>query len=554
VRAAEVNSLLSAALLRGNLIARGNFDALPIPFRAVATDLRDRSAVVLRQGDLARAVRASIAIPLVFPPESIGTRVLADGGLSANIPIAIAHEAGAVRVIVSDATERGQDSLDLFSPLALADRLLGFLFEQNADSVRAGDLVIRPEVEGFTSLDFSTDRVAQLIEAGKAAARLALADAPCLPHAPPTTHTLPTVLDTVITAGATPAERRAMLRLLGVERGQRLDLVRLRSRVRGLAASDAFDAIWLNPAGSGDTVRFELTPLRAARRAAGLGLAYDNELGGRMWIGIVDRNLFRLALDGSAALFLGELRRELAVGFRRPYQLTGRLVTPTLTAEIATESVRRFDLLREEATSLDTREARIFAGLERSLGRGWVATLGASAIAWREPGLDGAHAAGGMAQVAHTDRSSRQSVFGQAELTPTVARVAVEASPSIHFGLFDVRPVVRIGWGRRLPLQYRFQLGGTDGFPGLHIGELRGSREAMAGVAFTIPLKGAVVLVAEGAAGRSASGGPLLDSEGWIAGARAGIGADTPIGPMRFDYGFASGGREALRVRLGRWF
>ena len=110
VRASEVNSLLNVAMLRGNLIARGDFDALPIPFRAVATDLRDRSAVVLASGDLARAVRASIAIPLVFPPESIGTRVLADGGLSANIPIAIAHRAGAARVIVSDATERGQDS------------------------------------------------------------------------------------------------------------------------------------------------------------------------------------------------------------------------------------------------------------------------------------------------------------------------------------------------------------------------------------------------------------------------------------------------------------
>src|SRR6476661_1310426 len=97
------------------------------------------SAVVLASGDLARAVRASIAIPLVFPPESIGTRVLADGGLSANIPIAIAHRAGAARVIVSDATERGQDSVDLFSPLSLADRLLGFLFEQKADSVRTGD-------------------------------------------------------------------------------------------------------------------------------------------------------------------------------------------------------------------------------------------------------------------------------------------------------------------------------------------------------------------------------------------------------------------------------
>src|SRR5690242_11807318 len=58
----EVNALVNAAMLRGNLLARGNFDSLPIPFRAVATDLADRSAVVFTSGDLARAVRASFAI------------------------------------------------------------------------------------------------------------------------------------------------------------------------------------------------------------------------------------------------------------------------------------------------------------------------------------------------------------------------------------------------------------------------------------------------------------------------------------------------------------
>ncbi|HEX6432756.1 MAG TPA: patatin-like phospholipase family protein, partial [Gemmatimonadales bacterium] len=134
----EVNALVNAAMLRGNLLARGNFDSLPIPFRAVAADLADRSVVVLRGGDLARAVRASFAIPLIFAPESLNGRILADGGLVANIPVAAARKAGAERVIVSDATERLGDSLDLYSPLELADRLLGFLFQQPADSVQPG--------------------------------------------------------------------------------------------------------------------------------------------------------------------------------------------------------------------------------------------------------------------------------------------------------------------------------------------------------------------------------------------------------------------------------
>src|SRR6476469_6289058 len=96
----EVNALVNAAMLRGNLLARGNFDSLPIPFRAVAADLSDRSPVVLASGDLARAVRASFAIPLVFAPESLNGRILGDGGLVANIPVAVARAAGAERVIV----------------------------------------------------------------------------------------------------------------------------------------------------------------------------------------------------------------------------------------------------------------------------------------------------------------------------------------------------------------------------------------------------------------------------------------------------------------------
>ena len=97
VAESDVNALVNAAMLRGNLLARGNFDSLPIPFRAVATDLANRSVVVLSSGDLARAVRASFAIPLIFAPESLDGRILADGGLAANIPVSVARAAGGPR-------------------------------------------------------------------------------------------------------------------------------------------------------------------------------------------------------------------------------------------------------------------------------------------------------------------------------------------------------------------------------------------------------------------------------------------------------------------------
>jgi NTE family protein len=120
---AEINALVNAAMLRGNLLAGGDFDSLPIPFRAVATDLARRDPVVLSTGDLAQSVRASFAIPLLFAPERIGDRFLVDGGLAANIPIAVARAEGAEVVIVVDATAHPAEAYDA-TPLSSADRLV----------------------------------------------------------------------------------------------------------------------------------------------------------------------------------------------------------------------------------------------------------------------------------------------------------------------------------------------------------------------------------------------------------------------------------------------
>jgi predicted acylesterase/phospholipase RssA len=550
----EVNALVNAAMLRGNLLARGDFDSLPIPFRAVATDLADRSAVVLRSGDLARAVRASFAIPLVFAPESLNGRILADGGLVANVPVAVARAAGAERVIVSDATERLSDSLDLYSPIVLADRLLGFLFQQPVDSLQPNDVLVRPWIEGFTGLNFSAANVDALIRRGSDAAGRLLPYAHCLPlGSPPQAPALPTRITRVEIASRNPSERLALERLLGLGLSDTLDPALLRSRVRHLARAEAYQAVWLSPRGAGDSVSFDVSVRRSARRVAGLGLAYDNELGGRMWVGAVDRRLLNLALEGSSVLLIGEFRKELYLGFRRNYQLGRQLMIPALTARLATESVRRFAGDGDEIDPAATREALGFLGIERSFEAGWEAALGAVGHAWHEPGRDRS-TLGGTARVVKANRSRERVLRAALLWTGLYRRVDFDGEASLRVGPLRMRPRARLGWGEDLPLQATFPLGGEDGFPGLHIGERRGDREAMLGLMITYGLKGPFVARLELATGRSGVGGPVLDTDDWIIGARAGIGAETPVGPVRFEYGLASGGREAVFVRLGRWF
>jgi predicted acylesterase/phospholipase RssA len=553
---AEVNALLNAAMLRGNLLARGRFDSLAIPFLAVATDLASGDTVVLRSGDLAQAIRASIAIPLLFAPERIGDRYLVDGGLSANIPVTVARAEGAERVIVVDATEHPPEAYDAYSPFIVADRLVEFLFQQGADSLRSTDLMVRPQVDGFTSLDFAHHNVVALLEQGRRAADSVLPRLTCPPPpAPPGRAELPRRLTGVSIPGSNASERLALERLLGVDHGDSLDVDLLRSRLRHLAlASEAYHSVWLHPSGSGDSTRFHLELRRAAGRVVGLGLAYDNELGGRMWAGAVDRRLLGRALEGSAALFLGELRGELYLGLRRNYQVGRQLLTPTLTARIASEDVRRFDADGDELDQAPTREAIAFAGAERALPGGWELVAGGRAHTWREPGRGDRSTLGVVAGVSRAAPGRGRVLLGELMWSGLYQRAVLEAQAPARLGTVRLVPQLRLGWGDDLPLQLGFPLGGADGFPGLHIGERRGDREAMLGLLFIVPLRGPLLARVELAAGRTGVGGGLLEDGGWVGGARAGLGADTPVGPVRFEYGHSTEGRGALFVRLGRWF
>jgi NTE family protein len=553
---AEVNALVNAAMLRGNLTARGNFDSLAVPFRAVATDLATRGTVVLGSGDLAQAVRASVAIPLLFAPERDDQgRILVDGGLSANIPIRIARDLGAERVIVSDATEHPADSVDVYSPISVADRLVQFLFQQQADSLHDADLVVRPAIEGFTSLNFSPRKVDSLLALGRMAADTVLPKLHCRPSgSPPARARLPATITGVEVRGVDTGERLALERLLGLGLNDSLDFELLLSRVRRLGATaEAYHAVWLSPEGAGDSVGFHLKLRRSARRVAGLGLAYDSELGGRMWAGLVDRSVLGAAAEGSAAIFLGELRRELYLGLRRKYQVGRQLLDPTLTVRLATENVRRFSPGGDELPEAETREAVGFAGAERVLDRDWEGGVGIHAHTWREPIRGNVSTLGLVARVTRTSRTRGRVFLAEGIWTGVYRRAALEGEASLQLGALRISPRARLGWGERLPLQSSFYLGGDDGFPGLHIGERRGDREAMLGVMFTVPIVRPLLWRIEFAGGRTAQGGGFLDGD-WVGGVRGGIGADTPVGPVRLEYGYSTENRGALLLRLGRWF
>jgi NTE family protein len=91
ISTSNVDDLLRSYVASARL--ETDFDRLPIPYRAVATDMVTGSMVVLDEGDLATAMRASMAIPGAFAPVIMGGKILSDGGLVRNIPIDVAGSA-----------------------------------------------------------------------------------------------------------------------------------------------------------------------------------------------------------------------------------------------------------------------------------------------------------------------------------------------------------------------------------------------------------------------------------------------------------------------------
>lgn len=80
----------------------GEFKDLMIPFAAVATDLLTGQEVVFRKGNVAKAVRASIAIPGIFSPVEMDGYLLVDGGVVERVPAQLARQMGANIVIAVD--------------------------------------------------------------------------------------------------------------------------------------------------------------------------------------------------------------------------------------------------------------------------------------------------------------------------------------------------------------------------------------------------------------------------------------------------------------------
>jgi NTE family protein len=135
-----------------------NFDLLPIQFRAVATRLGTGERVVLAQGSIAQAMRASMSVPGLFPPARIGNALFIDGGLVENLPVQAAKDMGASVVIAVNVGTPVSDEKDIVSFVDVTLQTVQILTEVNVreqiSRLGTKDILISPNLTEFQFLDF----------------------------------------------------------------------------------------------------------------------------------------------------------------------------------------------------------------------------------------------------------------------------------------------------------------------------------------------------------------------------------------------------------------
>lgn len=150
-----------------------DFDDLPVPFRAVAADVRSGERFVFERGDLAEALRASMAVPGVFSPVELGDRALVDGGILDNFPVDIALASGAETII---AVYLGDNPYQDRPPRSLIDISLQVIDTITTDNMRRqrsrlreGDELVTVDLGPYGITDFRSG--VPIMRRGEAAAR-----------------------------------------------------------------------------------------------------------------------------------------------------------------------------------------------------------------------------------------------------------------------------------------------------------------------------------------------------------------------------------------------
>lgn len=575
---------------------RDDFDTLPIPFRAVATDLNSGQAVVLGRGNLALAMRASMSIPGVFKPVILDERVLVDGGLANQVPVDVARAMGADIVIAVDVSTplyKLDESAGLFS---IVDQISGFLTVGSAKAQVATlgerDLLVRPPLgdqvstTDFAKIDLALELGDKSLEALRPRLAAFALDAgrydEVLGARPVPSKDAP-VIDFVRLENRSRYDDKVLLAMIDIAPGKTLDTQRLQDNLQRIYGLDTMDLVTYDLIREQDRtgVLVTVVPHSYGPNYLETGLSLYSDFSGDFFVNL-RAGVLRAPVNASG----GEIRGLLQIGDEPGllldyYQPLGIGTDYFFSGQLSYESPK-FSLFDDRGVRLANYQAPSTGG-EFMVGREF-GNYGAATLAWRrrhgkveldlgDPEFDNLQFDQGDAEFALTfdridsaylPRKGTYAVFSH-----LVSRESLGAEDAFEQSNLDVLHAQAIGKhsgfigmryhessGDYIPVQSLFRLGGLTRFAGYRPNEKLVENYAMAYGGYTYELGRVLnrpaVLGGTIEYGQSwMTGQSLSDGEAEIH-ASLYFGFDSWIGPLQFGYGLREGGEGIFLLELGR--
>lgn len=577
-----------------------DFDDLPVPFRAMATDLGNGKAVVLENGRLFEAMRASMSVPGVFSPYELDGRILVDGGLISNLPLEVAREMGAEIVIVSEISTPYSDPEELATILEISEQLVTMITRVNTDLALEGlgpdDILIQPDLGDLMPMDFAD--AAEAIDPGEAEAR-ALTEALSRFSLPRDEYLLhrtgqqqpawnPPTIGTISLENESHVSSRILLERMDLHPGVVLDPSTLEKSISRIFGLGEFEEVSYHLENGDDlNLRLEEKSWGPNYIRFGLTMFDDSRANSRHTFRVSHTRTFvnRLGGEWKNQLWLGSDRR-LTTEFYQPLDYKGRFFVSAETGVF--ESTTRLNLTGSVSTyRVQGAATEVAAGVR-------LGTSGQFRVGVRYADSD-ARVASGEADVEELDAADggffgelvldtyrninfpRSGVRLDARYRRVVEGLAADQSyhrldmgvaRAITGGNNTFLPRFSLGtsFGTELATFDKFALGGFTNISGYERGEIVGARYGLVSLMFYRALRGlpdsplgsAIYLGGSLSMGHAWNHGEdILQTFQWgdqASGGSVFVGFDTLLGPIYLGQGFGDGGRRVSYFFLGRAF
>ena len=602
----ELRKLVQIASVR-------SFDELPIPFRAIATDIGTGEMVVLSEGSVVQAIRASMSVPGAVAPVETGRRQLVDGGLVRNLPVDIARAMGADIIIAVNLGTPLLKPEQITSVLSVSLQMINILTEQNVSrslaELKPQDILILPELGDYSAGDF--DNLSKTVPIGEAAARK-LADRLRALSLPPEQYAAvrarqiapaavaALAIDAIKVEGTRGVSDAAVLQSMETRIGQPLDRDTIDLDMRRIFGRGDFETVnYAVQEIDGKRTLVVLVKEKPERNYVRFGLELEAALGDQ-----ADFNLLASHRMKWLNSFGGEWRNDLILG--RDVLVSTALYQPLsprqylFVAPHLRFAIDRFDLYADSLRIAEYREQTTSAGIdfganllqyaEARVG----ALVGHRNLDLRSGGVVVSPATGGVPITLPTSGNFNVGAFTFSSTLDRLdsinfprhgyyARGNVYASTDVlgadeRYTRWDALLSAPITWGAHtvelmlaaggkigsdeVPVYDQFELGGFLNLSGLSRAQLRSDKFYFGRLIYRskvakVPLFEGIHVGASLEAARLQPlipiwRGELISGDLKVMAGSLFVGIDSPLGPLFIGFGYANRDNKAVYLFLGR--